>query len=203
MITLNNFHGTNIVKKIAMSSKIVKKTTYIKERILNIAETKGLSKEIFFSEIGMSYGNFKGKAKNTALNSDSIAKILTIHNEINPIWLIIGEGEMFLSNEKKTQYYLKDNVLELEDISKEGEVGVQNIGEDKKREINLRIEEPKAEYLQKSLTNDYDQHIADMEKLLESREHEIEYLKKIYCKRDKIPHLEINKTKLIKTSRAM
>lgn len=70
------------------------KISNIKERVLQIAKYKGVGYEKFFEEIGMSYGNFKGKAKNTPLNSDAIDNILTKFPEINSDWLISNIGEM-------------------------------------------------------------------------------------------------------------
>ncbi|MGL4346992.1 MAG: hypothetical protein ACRCR9_02770 [Chitinophagaceae bacterium] len=66
----------------------------IKERCLEIAVNKGISKELFFKNIGMTYGNFKGKAKETPLNSDTIANILTNFPDISPEWLLTGKGSM-------------------------------------------------------------------------------------------------------------
>lgn len=71
-----------------------KKYTNIKERVLYIAESKGVSKEKLLESIGMTYGSFKGKAKNRSLNSDAIEKILTIYEDINPDWLLTGSGEI-------------------------------------------------------------------------------------------------------------
>lgn len=70
------------------------KITLIKERVLQIAEFKGIAKEKFIENIGMTYGNFKGKSKESALNSDALAKILSIYPDINPTWLITGSGEI-------------------------------------------------------------------------------------------------------------
>lgn len=70
------------------------KQTNIKERILQIAKYNKISYEAFFEELGMSYGNFKGKAKNTPLNSDAIASILTKYNDISADWLLLGIGNM-------------------------------------------------------------------------------------------------------------
>lgn len=70
------------------------KITNIKERVLQIAEFKGVSKEKFFDEIGMTYGNFKGKSKETPLNSNAIADILTIYKDISAEWLLTGVGSM-------------------------------------------------------------------------------------------------------------
>ncbi|MBD1423877.1 hypothetical protein [Sphingobacterium chuzhouense] len=67
----------------------------IKERVLQIAESKKISKTDFFKNLGLSYANFKGIQKNTGLNSDAVAIILSKHSDINPAWLIIGEGSMY------------------------------------------------------------------------------------------------------------
>ena len=71
-----------------------KKISNIKERILYLADFKGIAKEKFFTEIGMTYGNFKGKQKNTALNSDALDRILSIHPDVDALWLITGNGSV-------------------------------------------------------------------------------------------------------------
>ncbi|MXV38965.1 peptidase S24 [Flavobacteriaceae bacterium Ap0902] len=67
----------------------------------------------------MSYGNFKGKSKNTPLNSNAIEDILTMCPDINPEWLLTGNGEMLKSDQvnliqkgRKT----KDAVLEQQEV---------------------------------------------------------------------------------------
>lgn len=67
----------------------------IKERVLRIAENKKISKTDFFKDLGLSYANFKGQQKNTGLNSDAVVTILSNHPDINPTWLIIGQGTMY------------------------------------------------------------------------------------------------------------
>lgn len=66
----------------------------VKERVLQIAEKKGVAKERFFEEIGMTYGSFKGAAKNTPLNSDAIANIISKYPDINAEWLLTGREPM-------------------------------------------------------------------------------------------------------------
>lgn len=88
-----------------MDNKISK----IKERILKIAEEKGVSKEKFFQKIGMTYGSFKGIQKNTALNSDALERIVSIYPDIDCEWLLTGNGAMV----KKNQRY-NDNILSIE-----------------------------------------------------------------------------------------
>lgn len=66
----------------------------IKERVLLIAESKGVHKVEFFKGLGLSYANFKGVQKNSALGSDAIATILSSYADISPEWLVSGAGEM-------------------------------------------------------------------------------------------------------------
>ncbi|MGV9003993.1 S24 family peptidase [Flavobacterium sp.] len=78
--------------------------TNIKERILYITEFKGIGKEKFFEDLGVTYGNFKGKAKEKSLSSDVLAKIVTKYKDINPEWLLTGNGSV-----------LKDQTLHIVD----------------------------------------------------------------------------------------
>ena len=71
-----------------------KKISNIKERILEISDYKGIGKEKFIENFGMTYGNFKGKQKLTSLNSDFLDKILSEIPEINAEWLLTGKGSM-------------------------------------------------------------------------------------------------------------
>lgn len=71
----------------------------VKERVLLIAEKKGISKTEFFKDVELSYANFKGGQKNTALSSDAMIAILTRHPDISPAWLLMGEGKMMRSAE--------------------------------------------------------------------------------------------------------
>jgi repressor LexA len=103
----------------------VDKSSNIKERILQIAEFKGIAKEKFFESIGMTYGNFKGKSKLTPINSNAIADIITTYSEISLEWLLTGTGNMLkthsnknLLNEPKEKYLSnkKDSEIPLIDI---------------------------------------------------------------------------------------
>jgi phage repressor protein C with HTH and peptisase S24 domain len=71
-----------------------KKISNIKERFLYLSDYKGVSKELFFEKIGMTYGSFKGTQKNTALNSDAIDRLLSIYPDIDANWLLTGKGDM-------------------------------------------------------------------------------------------------------------
>ncbi|WP_099370731.1 hypothetical protein [Sphingobacterium sp. 1.A.5] len=76
--------------------------TNIKERVLLISESKGIHKVEFFKGLGLSYANFKGVQKNSALGSDAIATILTTYQDVSPEWLISGVGEMLKEDNHHT-----------------------------------------------------------------------------------------------------
>ena len=66
----------------------------IKDRIIKLIEYKGIAKENFYAEIGMTSANFRGKAKESPLNSNAIENILSKIPDVNPEWLLTGKGEM-------------------------------------------------------------------------------------------------------------
>ena len=78
------------------------KFSNIKERILYISELKNITREKFFKDLGMTYGNFTGKAKETPVNSNAIENILLKYDDINPEWLLTGKGEILKTNLQKT-----------------------------------------------------------------------------------------------------
>lgn len=97
--------------------------TNIKERILYYTDNKGLAKEKFFENLGTTYGNFKGKAKEQALSSDIIERIVSNYEDINLEWLLTGKGEMIkekyptsetllISGNRKT----KDAIMEMQEV---------------------------------------------------------------------------------------
>ena len=75
--------------------------TTIKERILQISEAKGVTKENFFSRLDVTYATFRGSAKNGAINFDVLEKLFTLYPDVNPRWVHLGEGEMFLTGKEK------------------------------------------------------------------------------------------------------
>ena len=66
----------------------------IKERIIQFIDLKGVTKEHFYNKIGMTSANFRGKAKETPINSTAIENILSEFPDLNLDWLITGKGEM-------------------------------------------------------------------------------------------------------------
>lgn len=77
----------------------------IKEKIFIFLEKKGIKKETFYRETGMSPSNFKGAGLKSDLGVDKLAKILDVYPELqrneNLIWLITGNGELNLNPDSK------------------------------------------------------------------------------------------------------
>ena len=66
----------------------------IKDRIIQIIESKGIAKESFYTKIGMTSASFRGKAKSMPLNSNAIENILSEIPDLNAEWLLTGKGSM-------------------------------------------------------------------------------------------------------------
>jgi len=69
----------------------------IKQRILEYIEYKGLKKGEFFAQINVSPSNFRSKSLKSEVGGEVIAKILSLYEEINPLWLLNGKGSMLYS----------------------------------------------------------------------------------------------------------
>lgn len=70
---------------------MVNKFTNIKERVVQIAKKQSISQERFFRSIGMTSASFRGKAKDSPLNSNAIVNIITKYPEVDLHWLVTGE----------------------------------------------------------------------------------------------------------------
>lgn len=70
----------------------------IKNRILQYIEIENIKKEYFFKKTGISASNFKGIGLKSDIGGDKIVKILTEFPDINPEWILTGQGTMLRSN---------------------------------------------------------------------------------------------------------
>jgi len=70
----------------------------VKDRVLLIAEKSGRNKVDFFNDLGLSYANFKGVQKASALSSDAMIVILSKYSDVNPTWLLTGDGNMYIDD---------------------------------------------------------------------------------------------------------
>ncbi|WP_438712685.1 hypothetical protein ACSTS3_10735 [Aquimarina muelleri] len=85
----------------------------IKNRLLLYLENKGVSKSAFFQKTGISASNFKGMGMKSELGGDKIIKILTVYDDINPNWFIMGKGTMLKVNDINQEV---KTLVEKEDI---------------------------------------------------------------------------------------
>ena len=62
-----------------------------KDRIQQYIDYKGISNSKFEIEVGLSNGYWR---KTKSISSSVVEKILRIYSELNPLWVLTGEGEM-------------------------------------------------------------------------------------------------------------
>lgn len=65
----------------------------IKQRILYFTDNLGISKREFYKTIDVSRGTLESK---TGIIEDIVAKFIAKYPDVNPTWLLTGEGEMLL-----------------------------------------------------------------------------------------------------------
>ena len=61
---------------------------------MQIAKKKGVTNRKICQKIGLAYGGFTGENKKRPVNSDTIANLLAEYPEVNPRWLLTGQGSM-------------------------------------------------------------------------------------------------------------
>lgn len=84
----------------------------ITDRILKIIELKGITKHRFYTDTGLSNG-FLDKVKD--IGTSKIENILKTYPDINPTWLITGNGEM-LKNEKELKEWSNNSTIQKDHI---------------------------------------------------------------------------------------
>ena len=99
-ILLLFWHYTIYVNKFTKLSLKENKLTRIKDRVVIIAERQEMSKEDFFKSIGMTSANFRGKARDTPLNSNAIANIISKYPDTDLYWLLSGYASLEIKDPK-------------------------------------------------------------------------------------------------------
>lgn len=66
----------------------------IKDKILYFLRERGISREVFYQNTGLSPSNFKGIALKSELGGDKIVRILSVYKEMSPDWLLLDNGSM-------------------------------------------------------------------------------------------------------------
>lgn len=70
------------------------KISPIKENILHFIDNQKIVKEDFYKKTSIAASNFKNPGLKSEIGGDKIVKILSVYPEINPEWLLTGNGEM-------------------------------------------------------------------------------------------------------------
>lgn len=76
----------------------------IMERLKMFIDSQGVTIKAFERSIGMSNASFGKSLKNGGnIGSDKVENILQVYPQLNPSWLLTGEGSMILGEETATQ----------------------------------------------------------------------------------------------------
>ena len=65
----------------------------VKQRILQFADTLGVSRREFYLKTGISRGTLESP---TGINEETLAKVIAAYRNISPTWLITGAGQMLM-----------------------------------------------------------------------------------------------------------
>lgn len=76
----------------------MREISFLKQNILKYLDFKGITKYEFYQKTGISNGILSQK---NGLSEDSIMRFLSYYTEINPEWLLTGNGEMLKRNVKE------------------------------------------------------------------------------------------------------
>lgn len=75
----------------------------MKERIYALCEALGITPNAFSVSLGLC--RTFAKSMSGATSSSNVARILSTYPQVNPYWLLLGEGEMFLTRVTKNIDY--------------------------------------------------------------------------------------------------
>lgn len=82
----------------------------IRDRIIQIIEFKGISKNAFEKAIGVS----KSYIANTkSISADVAASTCLVYSDISPIWLLTGEGSMIKTDSSHTDHAKESVVIDM------------------------------------------------------------------------------------------
>ncbi len=76
----------------------------IKRRILQYLELKGITKYAFYRDTGTTNGVL---SQPNGISEENLLRFLSYYNDVNPIWLLTGEGEILLT--KTPKFLIKSN----------------------------------------------------------------------------------------------
>lgn len=142
--------------------------TNLSDRIRQIIDYKGISINKFSLQIGVSNSYFnKILRDNNSVGSDKIEKILREYPEINPEWLILGNGEMLKNIDTITQTTTGNNNI--------------SIGKGNNNNVSSSTENNTIKQLQKEL-EDCKNQLEDYKKMIAEKDNQLNKLLNILAK---------------------
>lgn len=82
----------------------MRENSRIKERILQLIDSQGITKEKFCNLVEINSSNLRGVTLESDPNARVVAKILTKYPQLSADWLLLGKGEMFKDSQGDSQH---------------------------------------------------------------------------------------------------
>jgi hypothetical protein len=161
----------------------------IKRNILIYADYKGISKYEIYQKTGISRSVL---SQNNGMTEDNIIKFLAYYSEVNPEWLITGQGEMLKSNGTKTSDFISERPSK--HPSRATFSGDKdNINQENTQEKNKKISSPNAStetYIIDTLMREMNaqkQELKEQAKEIGRLENEIKHLREQSAEKSTLP----------------
>lgn len=89
----------NIKQDISIMQENKQEKSPIKQKILLYLDSIGVSQYDFYKKTGVTRGVL---GQNNGISEDNLSRFLAYYPEVNPIWLLTGQGEMLLKEQPST-----------------------------------------------------------------------------------------------------
>lgn len=136
--TFNLKANAKIVKYFDMEQEKRENISEIKRRILQFIDYMCITREEFYKKVSLNGANFRGKSAKSELSGDKIANILRCYPDLNPDWLLLGDGEILRKSSlnQATDPSLSLHIEKIADLAREnGQLQAEN--EELKKELAL------------------------------------------------------------------
>jgi len=117
----------------------------IKQRILQVIEIKGDTKEKILNLIGISKSNFSSVGLKSEVGGSVCSKILNIYPDLSAEWLLTGEGEMLRSQVQNVNGHHNTATMNGDIHQSTGDNGTQRL--DSLLEANRKLIDQHAELI--------------------------------------------------------
>ena len=105
---------------------------------MEVAERQPITKQEFFKSIDMTSASFRGKAKDSPLNSNAIVNIITKYPETDLHWLLLGDTHVVQESSKEYSEANADDKDRLIEVLLDQIAELKSDKEDLKKLLGLR-----------------------------------------------------------------